>query len=311
MRRRVEAVQREVAPAPFQIFFREVEARHPRAGLGRTHGEAAGVGETIQNFKFQILNFKLKQRKIRRDVFVQKPPPVVALVEEQADGIAFAETHLVADAVLHNLKPLRRGFAEDELWRGFRCRRPAHFARKDFVIRAARFENLGEPRHLFILFCSQRRVRLREQKVAELFHEPARPAVARAMDDAEGVRRVRFDDSGTQILVGRASSRAGAGRKKNDIRFRAARGDARPTGLSVVVKTGWRGQFHRLAGGRMIKLNLRRVQKHPHRRRAAVKRVAENREAAFRRVDADLVRASGEGRGFNAVVAAVCDRRCC
>jgi hypothetical protein len=47
--------------------------------------------------------------------------------------------------------------------------------------------------------------------------------------------------------------------------------------------------------------NFRRVQKHPRRRRAAVKRVAENRESAFRRVDADLVRATGQRLGFDEV----------
>ena len=47
VRRRVEAVQREVAPAPFEIFFREIEARRPRAGFGRANREAAGVGEAI------------------------------------------------------------------------------------------------------------------------------------------------------------------------------------------------------------------------------------------------------------------------
>ena len=47
VRRRVEAVQREIALAPFEIFFREIQARRPRARLGRADGKAAGVGETI------------------------------------------------------------------------------------------------------------------------------------------------------------------------------------------------------------------------------------------------------------------------
>ena len=47
MRRRVEAVPREIAFAPFEIFFREIKARRPRARIGRAHGKAAGVGETV------------------------------------------------------------------------------------------------------------------------------------------------------------------------------------------------------------------------------------------------------------------------
>jgi len=45
--------------------------------------------------------------------------------------------------------------------------------------------------------------------------------------------------------------------------------------------------------------NLRCVQKHPRRRGAAVKRVAENRKSALRCVDANLVRAASKRRGFN------------
>ena len=45
----------------------------------------------------------------------QKTSAIVALVQKQADGIAFVEAHLETDAVLQNLKPLRRGFAKDEL----------------------------------------------------------------------------------------------------------------------------------------------------------------------------------------------------
>jgi hypothetical protein len=47
----------------------------------------------------------------------------------------------------------------------------------------------------------------------------------------------------------------------------------------------------------MRECNFRRVQKNARRRRAAVKRVAENREAVFRRVNADLMRAAGEWFG--------------
>ena len=43
--------------------------------------------------------------------------------------------------------------------------------------------------------------------------------------------------------------------------------------------------------------DFRCMQKNARRRRAAVKRVAENREAIFGSVDADLVRATGERLG--------------
>ena len=50
--------------------------------------------------------------------------------------------------------------------------------------------------------------------------------------------------------------------------------------------------------------NFRRVQENACRRGAAVKRVAENREAAFRRVDADLMRAASQRFRLQADVAA-------
>src|ERR1039458_8982785 len=78
----------------------------------------------------------------------------------------------------------------------------------------------------------------------------------------------------------------------------------RATALQKDGEMRRRGKSHRLAGGRMREGNFRRVQENACRRGAAVKRVAENREAALRRVDADLVRAAGQRRGFHAVVAA-------
>ena len=56
----------------------------------------------------------IEKRKIRRNVAGENPLPVVALIQKQADGVAFVETHLVTDAVLQNLKPFRH-LAEDEL----------------------------------------------------------------------------------------------------------------------------------------------------------------------------------------------------
>ena len=72
----------------------------------------------------------------------------------------------------------------------------------------------------------------------------------------------------------------------------------------IGVKIRGRVKRHRLARCRMGEGNFRRVQKHPRRRCAAVKRVAENRESALRRVDANLVRLSCQRLGFNTLVGA-------
>ena len=50
---------------------------------------------------------------------------------------------------------------------------------------------------------------------------------------------------------------------------------------------GPEGEF--LAGSRMLQRQLRRVQINARRRRAAVKRIPENRKTALRRVDPNLV----------------------
>ena len=61
---------------------------------------------------------------------------IVALVEEQADGVALAEAHLVADSVLLDLKSLRCRFAKNKLGRSVGHVGLADVTRKNFVIRA-------------------------------------------------------------------------------------------------------------------------------------------------------------------------------
>src|SRR5208283_2150513 len=108
VRRRVKAVQREIAPSPCEIFFREIEACRFRARPRRANREAAGVSKAVQQSKVRSPRSKVE---IGCDVAGQKAPPIVALVQKQTHGIAFVETQLEPDAVLANLKPLRRGFA--------------------------------------------------------------------------------------------------------------------------------------------------------------------------------------------------------
>ena len=54
----INPIQNKIAFAPFQIFFREIKARRPRARLGRADREAAGVGKAIQDFRFPLSNLK-------------------------------------------------------------------------------------------------------------------------------------------------------------------------------------------------------------------------------------------------------------
>ena len=199
----------------------------------------------------------------------QKTAAVVALVQKQSRGIAFVETQLEADAILANLKPLRRGFAQNQLRRRLGRGRAPHLPRQDFVIRPARGKNFCEPRQFFPLFGAQRLFGLRKQEFPQPFDIPARPAIARAVNHAESVRFLRVNQRGAQ---------------------RQAR---------IGVKIRGRAKRHRLARCRMGEGNFRRVQKHPRRRGAAVKRVAENRESALRRVDANLVCFSCQRFGFH------------
>src|SRR2546428_7513828 len=50
----IESVQCEVAPAPLQIFFREIKAGRLRARERRANGEAAGVGEAVEHFETRL-----------------------------------------------------------------------------------------------------------------------------------------------------------------------------------------------------------------------------------------------------------------
>ena len=139
--------------------------------------------------------------EISGDVTGQEPPAVVALVEKQADGITFTETQFVADAIFRNFESLWRSVSKDELWRNFGGGGLTNVARQIFVIRAARAKIFCEPHEFFLLPNGERRAGLRKEKIAELFHKPAGPAVARAVDHAKSVGGVRRDDGSAQGLA--------------------------------------------------------------------------------------------------------------
>ena len=120
VRRRVEPVQGEVAPAPFEIFFGEVKAGGVRARPGRAHGKAAGVGEYIKHGPGRNGGAVRPQGKIRREMTGEEAPPVVALIQKQAGGITLVEAQLKTHAVFPDHKAFLRGFAQHGLRRSLR-----------------------------------------------------------------------------------------------------------------------------------------------------------------------------------------------
>src|SRR6185369_15660022 len=113
----IEFVGSEIAFAPFEILFGKIDAGRPRACVGGANGEAAGIGEGVQDLGGG--SGLLKQREIGRHMVDQKSPAVVPLVEKQTDRIAFAETQFKLDAVFANEELFRSRFAEDMPWRRF------------------------------------------------------------------------------------------------------------------------------------------------------------------------------------------------
>ena len=89
------------------------------------------------------------------------------------------------------------------------------------------------------------------------------------MNQAEGIRRVGFNDGVTQG----------------------------PAGIGGKIRR--RPENHVFAGFRMLERKFRRVQADARERRAAVQRVAENWETTLRRVNADLMRAPRERLGLH------------
>ena len=67
----------------------------------------------------------------------EQPPPIVPLVKEQADGVAFAEADLELQPVLANRESFRGGFSQHQLRRSFGPGGAAHVALQDLVVASA------------------------------------------------------------------------------------------------------------------------------------------------------------------------------
>ena len=123
-----------------------------------------------------------------------------------------------------------------------------------------------------------------------------RPAIARAVDQAKGVRELRIDDGGAQLVV--VADR----RVRRFIRL--DRADS-----AVRAPITRRAERHRFVCGRMLQRQLHRVEEDPLRRRAAVERVAENGKTMRGGVNANLVCAPGHGPRFDEREAIGCLQR--
>src|SRR5258705_9061189 len=72
----VEAIKREIAPAPFQIFFRKIDAGDAGPAFRRTDGKATGVCKRVQDDRL------LRQHEIRRDITSEQTAAIITLIEE-------------------------------------------------------------------------------------------------------------------------------------------------------------------------------------------------------------------------------------
>src|SRR5258708_21473599 len=70
--RRINLVEEKIAPAPFEVFFREVEARDTRPRFCGANGKTTSISEGVQNLRSRRLSGK--KRKFRRNVIHQKTP---------------------------------------------------------------------------------------------------------------------------------------------------------------------------------------------------------------------------------------------
>ncbi len=69
---------------------------------------------------------------------------VVALVQEEAHGIAFAKAELKLHAVFASRESFWGGCAQHQLRGGFGPARPTEWPRQEFMVGPARGEDLGE-----------------------------------------------------------------------------------------------------------------------------------------------------------------------
>src|SRR2546422_9502570 len=96
----VDLVEREIAPAPLEVFARQIQTRGARARFGGAKREAAGVGEGVEDRRTGVLpgapigRKARKQRPARRlpcisqqrktcgDMAREQSPPIVSLIKE-------------------------------------------------------------------------------------------------------------------------------------------------------------------------------------------------------------------------------------
>ena len=177
---RVETVEDEVSFTPVQILFREIEAGHARASERGADRKGTGVRECVEHFSF-LRSFS-KKRKAGSNVIDQKTTSVIALIEKQADRIAFIETEFVCDAVLLDLEKTGCRFAREELRRGCIQIGLSHLAGECFVVSAACTDLLDELCQPDALPGVERCLRLRKQKWTEAIDVPVGPFVGCAVD---------------------------------------------------------------------------------------------------------------------------------
>jgi hypothetical protein len=201
---------------------------------------------------------------------------IIALIQEKTDGIAFVEAEGVLHAIFEGDKAVRGGRAEQMTWGDGAGRADAGLADQLFVIGAGALET-GHPLfELALLRVVEGAFGMAEELGPEAIEVPTRLMIAGAVQDAIDVGFKRSDE-----------------------------GDAKRVG-GVGVEVGLGGEGDGFLGGRMPEVESLRVQENARRRGTAVECVTEDGKAELRGVDTNLVRASGEGMGFDEVVPEGC-----
>ena len=107
-----DVVEGEIPTAPIEIFLGEIQGESFGTGACCADGEAAGVGEGVE--EFLAGEAAGEEFEIGGDVVGEEAAAVVALIEEEADGIALVETGFVLDGIFANGEGGRNGSAPKE-----------------------------------------------------------------------------------------------------------------------------------------------------------------------------------------------------
>lgn len=267
----IELVVGEVAPAPFEILFGEVEAGGASAGKCGADGESAGVGEGVQNF-FASEGVR-KEVKIGCDVVGEEAAAVVALIEKKSDGIALPKTDFIANAVFEDGEGFGSGGAREVLRLGFVGGGAGDVFSELFLVER------GVRGIIYRRGCREAAGKLDEfggigfggclgeQVIGPFFDVKVGVAIGCAVEKANGAGERGLDECSAEGEVGWVE----------EIRFRAE-GD-------------------RLASGWVIEGKFVGVEADTRESRAVIGGVAEDGDFFEFGVDADLVGAPGEGFG--------------